>query len=334
VTLMEQEARESPEAVQRFLDHNGNALAVLGKRLRALRPPFILTSARGSSDNAAGYLKYLAEIFMGLPCASVGASIASVYGAQLQAHHALAVTISQSGQSPDIVALQREARRAGAVTVALVNVEDSPVGLNADVCLPLQAGPEKSVAATKSFIVSLTAAAALIAHWMDDVTLKTAVAALPEQLAAASRLQWSAFEDLAAAADSLYILGRGPSLPIAAETALKLKETCGIHAEAYSVAEVMHGPLELVGVGFPILVYAQSDQSRPSTDVAIARLEKSGARVVMAGAGGLATVTPVHPLLEPILMIQSAYLAIEKVAQVKGRNPDQPRLLHKVTETV
>lgn len=334
MTFMEQEAREAPQAVQRFLEHNGSVLADLGRRLRAMEPPLILTSARGSSDNAAGYLKYLAEILLGIPCASVGASVASLYGAKLKAHNALAVTISQSGQSPDIVALQDEAKRAGALSVAIVNVEDSPAARNADICLPLYAGPEKSVAATKSFIVSLAAGAALVAHWLDDPMLKNAVASLPDHLADASRMKWPAFVELLAKVDSLYVLGRGPSLPIAAETALKLKETCAIHAEAYSVAEVMHGPLELVGEGFPVLVYAQNDQSLPSTQAAIQKLKAAGAKLLVAGAGGLPTPRVAHPLLEPIVMIQSAYLAIEELARTLGRDPDAPRMLRKVTETV
>ena len=334
MTLMETEAREAPHTAQRFLDRNANALAMLGQRLRILDPPLILTCARGSSDNAAAYLKYLSEILSGIPCASVGASVASVYGARLKAKNALAVTISQSGKSPDILALQDEAKRAGAIAVALVNAEDSPAAKNADVCLPLCAGEEKSVAATKSFIVSLVAAAALLAHWLNDNELKSAVAELPEQLENATRLDWSPLADLAAGAESLYVLGRGPSYPIAAETALKFKETCGIHAEAYSVAEVMHGPLELVGEGFPVFVFAQSDASQQSTATAIARLKASGARLVQAGSGGLPVARAFHPILEPILMVQTAYLAIDAVAFRLGRNPDQPRLLRKVTETV
>jgi glucosamine--fructose-6-phosphate aminotransferase (isomerizing) len=334
MTFMEQEARESPEAAQRFLEHNGSVLAELGGRLRAMEPPLILTSARGSSDNAAGYLKYLAEILLGTPCASVGASVASLYGAKLKAHNTLAVTISQSGQSPDIVALQDEAKRAGALSVAIVNVEDSPAARNADICLPLCAGPEKSVAATKTFIVSLVAAASLVAHWLDDPMLKNAIASLPDRLADASHKKWPEFAERLAEVDSLYILGRGPSLPIAAETALKLKETCAVHAEAYSVAEVMHGPLELVGEGFPVLVYAQNDQSLPSTQAAIQRLKAAGAKLLVAGAGGLPVVRAGHPLLEPIVMIQSAYLAIEELARMRGRDPDAPRMLRKVTETV
>lgn len=334
MTFMEKEAREAPEAVQRFLERNDKALAELGSRLRDTDPPFILTTARGSSDNAAGYLKYLAEILAGTPCASIGASIASLYGAKLKAKNALAVTISQSGMSPDIVALQDEAKRAGALTVAVVNFEDSPVARSAHICLPLCAGLEESVAATKTFVVSLVAAAAIVAHWLDDRGLKRGVSALPEQLAEASRVEWPEFVHFASGLDSLYVLGRGPSLPIAAETALKLKETCAIHAEAYSVAEVMHGPLELVSEGFAVLVYAQNDQSLPSTRAAIHRLKGARAKLLIAGVDGLPTVRALHPLLEPILMIESAYLAIEALARMLGRDPDAPRMLRKVTETV
>lgn len=332
MTLMRQEAREAPEAVARFLDRNAAALADVGRRLRAIEPPVVLTSARGSSDNAAGYFKYLTEIALGIPCASVGASVASIYNAPLRVKNALAVTISQSGKSPDIVALQESARRAGALTIAVVNVADSPAARSADICLPLHAGPEQSVAATKSFIVSLVAAAAITAAWRNDADLQRAIAALPQQLASACETVWPAFVEQAARADSLYVLGRGPSFPVAAETALKLKETCAIHAEAYSVAEVMHGPLELVEPGFPLLVYAQSDQARSGTEAAVARLKGMGASVTVAG-GDLPVIATDHPLLSPIPMIQTAYLAIEEVARRLHRNPDKPRQLQKVTET-
>lgn len=166
MTHMAREAAEAPEAVARFLDRNRMALSEIGSRLRLSPPPVVITSARGSSDNAAGYFKYLTEILLGVPCASVGASVVSVYGAHLKAKGGLCITISQSGKSPDIVALQEAARKAGALTVALVNVEDSPAARKADICLPLHAGPELSVAATKSFIVSLAAGAAITAQWL------------------------------------------------------------------------------------------------------------------------------------------------------------------------
>jgi glucosamine--fructose-6-phosphate aminotransferase (isomerizing) len=334
MTHMEREAREAPEAVQRFLERNDAALADLGRRLRITNPPFILTSARGSSDHAAGYLKYLSEILLGVPCASVGASVASIYGARLRARSALAVTISQSGQSPDILALQQEARGAGALSVAIVNAEDSPAGQNADVCLPLYAGPEKSVAATKTVIVSMAAGAALVAHWLADGAMQSAISSLPELLHEAMKGRWIEFSDKLAGVDSLYVLGRGPSLPIASETALKLKETCAIHAEAHSAAEVMHGPLELVAKDFPVLVLAQNDQSLSSTVAALERLKLARACVLACGAFGHLTPRSSQPLLDPLVMLASVYVATEHLARVRGRDPDAPRMLRKVTETV
>ena len=331
---MAREAAEAPQAVARFLERNRAALAELGKRLRQAQPPVVLTSARGSSDHAASYFKYLTEILLGVPCCSIGASVVSVYGAELQVRGAVCITISQSGKSPDIVALQEAARGAGALTIALVNVEDSPAAQSADICLSLEAGPELSVAATKSFIASLAAGAAIAAQWIGDERMIEAVMDLPEKLTTASRIVWPEILDLAKGAESLYVLGRGPSLPIAAETALKFKETCAIHAEAYSIAEVMHGPLELLGDGFPVLVYSPDDCSRSSTVEAIARMRKTGANVVVVGNGGLNYQRTANALLDPISMIQTAYPCVESVAQALGRDPDRPRLLKKVTETV
>jgi glucosamine--fructose-6-phosphate aminotransferase (isomerizing) len=334
MSFMAQEAAEAPAAVARFLDGNAAALASLGARLRAMPPPMVLTSARGSSDHAAGFFKYLCEIKLGVPCASIGASVASVYGAPLKAQGALCLTISQSGRSPDIVALQTAARKAGALTVAVVNVEDSPAGRGADVCLPLLAGPERSVAATKSLIVSLAAGAAIVAHWLASPPLQSAIAGLPDALARAALLEWPDLVRQLAASNSLYVLGRGPGLPIAAETALKLKETCAIHAEAYSLAEVMHGPWELVSAGFPVLAYAQNDASRDSTRLALDKIRNTGAHMLVAGDGGLSYAATGEPLLDPIAMMLTAYLAIECAARARGRDPDQPRLLAKVTETI
>ena len=334
MSAMAREAAEAPEAVARFIDRNAAALTEIGARLRHKPPPVILTSARGSSDHAAGYFKYLVEILHGVPCCSIGASVVSVYGVKLAVRDAVCVTISQSGQSPDIVALQEAAKKAGALTIALVNVDDSPAGNSADICLPLHAGPELCVAATKSFIASLAAGAAITAQWLGNGDLLAALSRLPEDLRRASEIYWPEAIGLATHAESLYVLGRGPSLPIAGETALKLKETCAIHAEAYSLAEVMQGPLELLGEGFPILAYSPEDQSRTSSREAIARMKSTGAHILVAGEGGLHVVRTAHPLLDPISMIQTAYGFIEKTAHARGRDPDRPRLLKKVTETV
>lgn len=334
MSFMADEAREAPEAVARFLDRNARTLRELGSHLRRQSRRMVLTSARGSSDHAAGYFKYLCEILLGIPCASIGASVVSVYGASLKASGSLCLTISQSGQSPDIVALQEAVKKAHGLTVALVNDAASPAALNADICLPLHAGPERSVAATKSFIASLAAGAAVIAAWLEDEMFSSALKALPERLEAATRLTWPGFVAQARDASSLYVVGRGPCLSIAAETALKLKETCAIHAEAYSVAEIMHGPLELVGSAFPVFAYVPDDAARSNTQSALTKIRAAGAHVLTVEQGGLPYAATGNPLLDPIAMIQTAYLAIEQVAQARNRNPDQPRLLKKVTETI
>ncbi len=331
---MARESAEAPDAVAHFLRHNNHALIEFGNRMREAPPRVIITSARGSSDNAAGFFKYLTEILTGTPCCSIGASVVSIYDAKLKLDGGLCLTISQSGKSPDIVALQDAARKAGAMTVALVNVEDSPAAMSADICLPLCAGPELSVAATKSLIVSLAASAAMVAHWLDRRELLDAVKALPDVLRLAAQIEWPEAVALAVKADSLYVLGRGPALPIAAETALKLKETCSIHAESYSVAEVMHGPLELLGKDFPVLAYAPNDPSRQTTRGAVEKMRATGAAVLVVGDDGLAFAPTGHALLDPVSMIQTSYRFIEATAQALGRDPDRPRLLKKVTETV
>lgn len=342
-TAMARETAEAPAAVARQLAAASPALASLGERLRRNPPPVVVTCARGSSDHAAGYLKYLVEITLGIPCCSMGASVVSVYDAPLRVKDALFVTISQSGRSPDILALQAAAKAAGALTVAFVNDETSPAAREADLCVPLSAGPETSVAATKSFVASLAAAAQLVARWTGDANLMAAIARLPDTLAllpdAAGAARWGAAARLLAQAQSLYVLGRGPSLPIAFEAALKLKETCALHAEAFSAAEVMHGPLELVDEAFPVLAFSPQDRSRPGMVQALGRLRAQGAAVLAVepadgGRDRLPFADPGHPLLEPLAMIQAFYRCAEQVSRLRGRDPDRPRSLMKVTETV
>ena len=261
-TLMAAEIRETPGAVERLVAREGQAIAGLGRILRERDPAVVVTCARGSSDNAAAYFKYLCEIVLGVPVASVGPSVASLYGAPLKLKNAVVVSVSQSGQSPDIVALQAAAREAGAFSIAVVNQDASPLALGADAVIPIGAGVERSVAATKSCLASAVALAAIVAEWSRDDALRAAVARLPEALDAALLCDWSAARPAFEAASSAYVVGRGPALPVAAECALKLKETAVLHAEAFSGAEVMHGPLQLLQPGFPVMAFNQADASR------------------------------------------------------------------------
>jgi glucosamine--fructose-6-phosphate aminotransferase (isomerizing) len=232
-TLMAREIAQAGEAVATQLASNKTALVDIAARLRARSPRVVVTIGRGSSDHAALYLKYLIEICLGLPCASIGPSIASVYRSPLRLDGQVAITISQSGRSPDIIALQRAAKTAGALTIALVNDEESPVAREADQCLPLGAGVERSVAATKSMIAALVAGASLTAHWQANADLLAAIADLPSLFARLTDPPEESVAQIAATRSGL-VLGRGATLAIAAEAALKLKETSAIHAEAFS----------------------------------------------------------------------------------------------------
>lgn len=339
-SLMLREAGEAPAAVAQLLAENAGLCRELGERLRAAPPPFAVSCARGSSDNAATYAKYLFEIRLGLVTASVGPSVRSVYAAAPNMRGALFFCISQSGRSPDILHLAEAARAGGALTVAFVNDTASPLAEICEITLPLRAGAERSVAATKSWICSLAAILQLVACWAEDSQLLAALEGLPGALSAAAAQDWGAAAPLLCATGNAFVVGRGIGLALAQEAALKLKETCGIHAEALSAAELMHGPLTLPGPDFPVLVFSQHDEAYQSVADLIATLEARGVPVIAAGPtpGGGCLALPCDPSLSPfvtpIASIQSFYALVERVARARGRDPDRPPHLKKVTETV
>lgn len=332
-TLMAAEAAGGAQAVADFLAANGAALERLGQELRAGPPPVVVTCARGSSDHAATYFKYLVEVLIGLPVASAAPSVSSIYDARVAPGSALLLAISQSGRSPDLLATVAAYRQAGARIVALVNDETSPLAQQADHCLPLKAGPELSVAATKSYIASLAGAAALVGHWAQDRTLLDALDRLPAALENAHDLAPFDLTEALGRSSNLFVIGRGFSFGIAQEGALKLKETSGLHAEAYSAAEVRHGPMAIVGEDFPVIGFAGSDVSGDSVRSAAAEFAERGAKVqILDAADGLAQAAG-HPALEPILMIQAFYPQVNALSLSRGYDPDRPVHLKKVTET-
>jgi glutamine---fructose-6-phosphate transaminase (isomerizing) len=339
-TFMATEIAESGAVLRRQLDSNRDATAALAARLREDAPDFVVTIARGSSDHAALFLKHVIELKLGLACASLGPSIASLYRAPLKLACAAAISISQSGRSPDIVAMQRAAKDATATAIVLVNDEDSPLARDADAVLPLRAGAERSVAATKSMIASLAAGVSLVAHWAEDAELTSALEALPEILADATLPPPAPLVERLTAAQSLFVIGRGPTFAIAAEAALKLKETSAIHAEAFSSAEVLHGPAGVIGRGFPVLGFAPADEAREGFFDTIERLAAFGAVPLIVDVERhkswptLMTADAGHPMLTPIVALHAFYRLAEEVSRRRGRNPDQPPHLMKVTRTV
>lgn len=336
---MLKEIREIPNATARIVGQSGAVVDDAANRMRDLDPKVLVTIARGSSDHAATYLKYAYEITLGVPVASVGPSVASIYGAQLRLPQAGVLAISQSGQSPDIVEMCASAGRGGALTVAITNDPASPLGDAADMVFPLLAGPETSVAATKTYVTTVVAGLMLLARWTQDAALQASLEALPAQLEQALACDWSPFCDAVERHEMVFAIGRGTSFAVCQEAALKLKEVCQINALSYSSAEVLHGPVSIVSKGTPVLAFAVEDAARAATQDVCRTLTKTGAQVFTTGGSGAhVTALPVvdtgHSLTAPLAQIVSFYVMVETLALAKGLDPDAPRHLSKVTKTV
>jgi len=334
---MLEEAGQAPDAVARLLAAEEKRYAALGRDLRESPPQSLLTIARGSSDHAAQYMAYLVMARLGRLVTSLPMSIVTLYQSRLQREGLLSLAFSQSGQSHDLVLPTRFFRDGGARTVAFVNDGNSPLAAAAQWVFDLHAGVERSVAATKSHIAQLVAGARLTAEWQNDDVLRRALASLPAALEHALGQRWQAGVDALAHADRLFVVSRGLGLAIAMEAALKFKEVCGIQAEAFSGAELRHGPMALIDEGYPLLVFAPRGPAQVGLLALVGDLRSRGARVLLAApppAGpDLPLATSEAEDLDPIVAIQSFYPMVEALARARGRNPDAPPNLSKVTVT-
>lgn len=337
-TRMHVEAGQAAQAVRDQLFSNAQEMERLGERLRLLAPRAVVTCARGSSDHAATFAKYLIETRLGVLTSSAAPSVSSVYDTRPDLTNSVCLAISQSGASPDLLAAVGKAREAGALVIALVNAKDSPLAQRADHVVPLCAGPETSVAATKSFITSLAAIIHLVSCWAEDRELSEEIRKAPRHLERARSLDWSAAVERLKPATDLYVVGRGMGLGVAQEAALKLKETCALHAEAVSAAELRHGPMALVRPGFPVLVFSQNDEARAGVEMLAGELVARKADVMIAGSRCQGAVhlasEPAHPVIEPMLIAQTFYRMANALSLARGLDPDRPPNLRKVTETV
>lgn len=335
---MLEEALSASDCVARQLSLDGERYAELGRKLRSTNFNSALTIARGSSDHAANYCAYLIMARLGRIVASLPMSLLTLYKSPLATRDILTIAISQSGQSPDVVEPTRYFRDGGATTVALVNATDSPLAQAAEWAMPLHAGQEHSVAATKSFITSLVAGARLVAHWQNDAELKAGLDALPAALQVGAGADWSAAIEVLAPARNIMVVGRGISFPIALEAALKFKETSALQAEAFSGAEIKHGPMALIEDGYPLLIFATRGPTQAGLVQLAAEMRGRGARVLLAAPDDVAErdlTLPVAatPDLDPIVAIQAFYVMAAQLAEARGMDPDRPRHLSKVTKT-
>jgi glucosamine--fructose-6-phosphate aminotransferase (isomerizing) len=335
---MEADLREAPGVLWRQREVLAESLRDLAAVLKSMGPRVVITCARGSSANAAVFGKHLIERYIGIPVAAAAPSIITLYRRRLLLDGQLFLSISQSGRSDDLVECATAARNSGAFTVAIVNDTASPLAASSNLVLPMAAGPELSVAATKTFIGSLGALLGLVATWAGDWAMKDALERLPDRLASATELDWANAHETVCEAKNLITLGRGSTLAIAQEASLKLKEVCDIHAEAVSAAEFQHGHVALVSRKFPIIIFMPTDQAADGLKELAGSLSAKSDSVFVTGCGigrahRLATLSSDYPETDAVCLIQSFYGQIIRVAEQLGIDVDRPGHLTKITRT-
>jgi glucosamine--fructose-6-phosphate aminotransferase (isomerizing) len=332
---MATEVAEQPAVLAQILDAQ-DEFAAAAARIAAAKPRFVLIAARGTSDHAGLYAKYLAEVVLQLPAGLVSPSALTVYGARPDMHDVLFVAVSQSGRSPDLVDSLSAAGARGALTVAVTNAVDSPLADAAEISIDVRAGTERAVAATKSYTAQLLSLYLLIA----GVRAAEAAARLPE--AAARTLALTSDDRLAAIAaplqyaERLVVTARGYSYPTAREAALKLMETSYLSAMAFSGADLLHGPLAMIDRSVPVIAVNTPGRGGAAMAPVLERLAERSAHVLQVGPGdGLAVASDgVAEELLPILEILPLQRLAWRLALDRGVDPDRPRGLSKVTQTL
>jgi glucosamine--fructose-6-phosphate aminotransferase (isomerizing) len=333
-TAMAREIAEIPAKSKQLLAC-GRLFAEIARRIENAKPRIVVLCGRGSSGHVGGYLRYLFETRLSWLTSAAAPSVMTAYQRPPDFHDALFVVISQSGRSPDLVASTEIARKAGALTLAIVNDNNSPAAVAAELVLPIGAGPERSVAATKTVALSMIAGAKLVARLADDGALRDGLDELPPRLLAALSCDWFPWVEKAANAPAGYIIGRGYSLGCAREIALKTTEILRVPCLGYSAAELRHGPRAAVSPSTPVLVLRQNDETAEGIDNLVRELSEGGVNIFSAGGpyGILPWIGDRHPACDPIVMLIPAYCAIERAARRRGFDPDNPLHLNKVTRT-
>lgn len=342
--ILEREILQQPETIRRFLQNEQENTQKIVNAVRG-RFTYILIAARGTSDNAARYAQYLFGVHHHIQVALATPSLFTMYGTPPNLDGAFVIGISQSGQSPDIVAVLAEARKQGRPTLAITNDPGSPLAVVADHVLPLGAGPEQAVAATKTYTSSLAALALLSCCMHENPQNLEALLSIPEHLQqtlnglvpSLSRVERYRYITQCA------VIGRGLNYATAYEVALKIKELTTVTAEAYSSADFRHGPIATARPGFPVIVVAPRGAVSQDILSLIHELQQRKAELLMISDDSQALAAANLPLpfatglpewLTPIVAVVPGQRFALQLTLEKGLNPDQPEGLHKVTETL
>jgi glutamine---fructose-6-phosphate transaminase (isomerizing) len=340
VSILHDEIYEQPAALRRALDGARGATDALVEAIRAADVRYVILAARGTSDNAATYAKYLLQIVTGVPCGLAAPSVHTMYGADVNYRNALVVGVSQSGRGEDINEVISQARKAGALTAALTNTTDSPLARIAEHVLPCNAGPEKAVAATKSYTTTLALFAQLAAVWGGSAELAAGLDRVSDAAGVALKSE-ARVAELARTllhAERILTVARGLHLATAIEAALKIAETTYTTTQSFSSADLLHGPIASVAVRTPCLCFIPSGKTADTMRGVASKLEERGARVLrlFPGADGpddLPLTDTGTELLAPLVDILPAQLLAYHLTVARGLDPDNPKGLTKVTIT-
>ena len=350
-TLMAREIAEIPGVVERALGEGAGDLDDVAHAIARHPPRFVLVAARGTSDHAGVYARYLIETTLGIPVGLAAASVTTIYRAPLRWDDVLLIAVSQSGAGPDIAEVVAAARAAGAPTLAITNDATSALAVAAEMVLPLRAGEERAVAATKTYVASLAVVAGLVSRLArllgGGAPWDRGLDGLPEVLEAAAteagawaRGPGAASIAALARADEALVVSRGHNFATALEVALKLKETGRIFADGYSTADLLHGPVTLAGPAVPTLAFRPDGPAGVAVDEALTVARRIGAVPWTVGGRGVAgwdralVVAPDLPEpLTPLAYVLPGFILAEAAARARGRDPDAPPGLTKVTRT-
>jgi glucosamine--fructose-6-phosphate aminotransferase (isomerizing) len=343
VSWLESELREQPAALERLLDRQGDRAREIAGIFGRDDVKYVLIASRGSSGNAARYAQYLLGRAHRVPVMFATPSLYTIYEQPPRLEGAVVVGISQSGASPDVASVLAEARRQGRPTVALTNAPDSPLAREADAVLLLEAGEERAVAATKTYLNSLGAIAMLFAA-ADGPIAEAELARMPSVLEEQIELSIATAPPLDEYGDAVgaTVVARGVNYGTAFEIALKIRELSGLVVEAYSPADLMHGPIAAIREGWPVIVVAPTGPARPSVEGLVLPLLERGARIIAVSDVAavlrraqtrLPLVARVPEWLSALTAVIPGQLTALRLAQLRGLDIDSPAGLNKVTLT-
>lgn len=344
MTQMWQEIMEQPKVIENGLSLNQKSIDAIVARLGEKKVDNVIIAARGTSDHAGIYGKYIIEIKKGIPVSLAAPSVFTIYEKNVNMANSLVIAISQSGRAADALEVIKSARKQGAPTVAITNFEDSPLANEAEFHLFCAAGLEKSVAATKTFMAQIHLLAQLVAAWSGDEGFKKELDELPALLVKTldSSEQIKNIVNRYRFMNECFVLARGTNYAIALEASLKIQETCYVRAKGYAISDFHHGPFAMIGEHMPVIVYAPKGESLKDSKEMLQKLRNAGADILVVsndsetlamGDCSIQIPDTASDFITPFINVMVAQIFACNLSVSRGLNPDAPRGLSKVTYT-